>query len=94
MRVGEVEIVVARVAIIVGESARARSVIGLEHLEPHYMPEMTRGDVIGRAAEEAAVELGPGFQRAPALDEIRIASAAVARSGWRGPRSRPASRRS
>jgi hypothetical protein len=68
--VREIDIVVARIADIVGEGTGALTVIGLEHLETHDHARQARGHVIGRAPEKSRVLARPGDQRLAPRHEL------------------------
>ena len=70
--IGEEQIVVAREAVIVVERAGALPVIGLEHGKAHHHACDAARDMIGRAAHEAEMRLGPGLERGAPCAQLRI----------------------
>ncbi len=68
--IGQIEIVVPRIGVVVGERLGAVLVVSLEHIEAHIHAGDAGGDVVGRAAQEPGMQAVPGLQRAAAHDQV------------------------
>src|SRR5690606_20876667 len=52
--VGEIQIAVARVGVVIAQSTGARTIVPLEQVDPHEHPAHSRGHVVGRATHHSA----------------------------------------
>ena len=71
--IGEVEVVVAGLAIIVRQRAGPRPVIGLEDVEAHVHAGNARGHMVGRPPQEARMQAAPRLERAAPLAQRLVA---------------------
>jgi hypothetical protein len=76
--VGEIEVIVAGVFVIVAHGRRARWGVTFEQVQTHVHAGDAGRNVVGRAPEHAARQLGPGFERLSALDQVGL-------RGWQLP---------
>ena len=70
--VGEEVVVAARLFEVVGERLGALLAVLLEHVEADALADQRRGEVVRRAAHEAAGQLRPGLERLPSLDHLGV----------------------
>ena len=70
--VGEEVVVAARFLEVVGERLGALLAVLLEHVEADALADQRRGEVVRRAAHEAAGQFRPGLQRLPSLDHLGV----------------------
>ena len=72
--VSQIEIVVARMAIIVSKSLCTFGIISLEHIEPHEHSRDAGCDMVRRAAHESRMKFGPCLKALTALDQRVVAA--------------------
>ena len=72
--VAEVEVVVARIRVVVAERGGVARAVALKDLDPHHLARDRRRQMIGRAAQVARMKLGPGSERLPPGHQLGVAA--------------------